>query len=147
MKVTIQVKCIQCEALRDIAAGEIPPGEQPMCDKCGNVMIATVSKVTRDSNEPRMEKSPYPPPFVVCHNHRLRRGYCLCVHVAAGQPAQRVELSEGEDPGMILCTEDLDHTADQFILICEGCAIERGFVKAADCEKREARRKRKREAA
>jgi NAD-dependent SIR2 family protein deacetylase len=38
--VKVTVKCIGCGKKRDIRAGEIPAGEQPMCDECGMPMIA-----------------------------------------------------------------------------------------------------------
>ena len=40
MKTYVLVKCIMCKDKRKVYAGEIPEGQQPMCNKCGGVMVA-----------------------------------------------------------------------------------------------------------
>lgn len=40
MKVFVIVKCIICDYKKKVYAGEVPREEQPMCDKCSNVMVA-----------------------------------------------------------------------------------------------------------
>jgi Zn finger protein HypA/HybF involved in hydrogenase expression len=37
---TVTAKCVACEAQRQIKEGEVPPGDQPMCEKCGSPMVA-----------------------------------------------------------------------------------------------------------
>lgn len=37
---TVTAKCVACEATREIKEGEVEPGEQPMCKKCGSPMYA-----------------------------------------------------------------------------------------------------------
>jgi len=39
-KVIVTAKCVGCGHARDIGPGEIPPGQQPMCDKCFMPMVA-----------------------------------------------------------------------------------------------------------
>lgn len=36
----VTAKCIGCGAIREIKAGEVPKGEQPMCSDCGMPMVA-----------------------------------------------------------------------------------------------------------
>lgn len=45
MKTVVIVKCINCGERREIKAGEIPKGEQPMCKKCFMPMIAEEAKI------------------------------------------------------------------------------------------------------
>lgn len=40
METVVIAKCIECGNKKEIHAGEIPQGEQPICDKCGMPMIA-----------------------------------------------------------------------------------------------------------
>ena len=47
-KRVVIAKCVGCGAKRDIKAGEIPKGEQPMCHQCGDPMIAESAEI-RDS--------------------------------------------------------------------------------------------------
>ena len=42
MKIVI-TKCVGCGKKREIKAGEIEPGDQPMCDECYMPMIATAA--------------------------------------------------------------------------------------------------------
>jgi hypothetical protein len=44
MSVSIEVKCIGCGHKKTISAGEIPAGEQPMCDKCFMPMIVNKAR-------------------------------------------------------------------------------------------------------
>ncbi len=46
-KAIVVAKCVCCGDKREIAAGEIPRGEQPMCGKCGCPMVAESAKVRR----------------------------------------------------------------------------------------------------
>jgi hypothetical protein len=39
--VTVEVQCIMCKTKRDIKAGEIAPGDHPMCNKCFGPMVPT----------------------------------------------------------------------------------------------------------
>ena len=38
--VTVRARCIGCGNERDIAAGEVPNGEQPVCNSCLMPMVA-----------------------------------------------------------------------------------------------------------
>jgi len=40
MEIIVTAKCIGCGEKREIKAGEIPEGEQPMCEKCFMPMVA-----------------------------------------------------------------------------------------------------------
>ena len=40
MEKIIIAKCVACGAKREIKAGEVPQGEQPMCEKCFSPMVA-----------------------------------------------------------------------------------------------------------
>jgi hypothetical protein len=46
--VTVIAKCIGCGDKREIKAGEIPVGEQPMCQKCFMPMIVESAKAGRE---------------------------------------------------------------------------------------------------
>ena len=39
-EVVVVAACTGCQATREIRAGEVPPGEMPMCRRCGGVMVA-----------------------------------------------------------------------------------------------------------
>lgn len=39
----VVAKCVACGKRRDIAPGEIEPGDMPFCE-CGNVMVAESAK-------------------------------------------------------------------------------------------------------
>lgn len=43
-KVAVEVRCIGCKSTREIKAGEIAPGDHPMCTKCGMPMVAVEAK-------------------------------------------------------------------------------------------------------
>jgi NAD-dependent SIR2 family protein deacetylase len=45
---SVVAKCIGCGETREIRAGEIAPGDHPICDLCGMPMIAWKGKVVRD---------------------------------------------------------------------------------------------------
>ncbi len=47
MTVYVLVKCISCGNEREVYAGEIPEGQQPMCNKCGMIMVAKQATVTQ----------------------------------------------------------------------------------------------------
>jgi hypothetical protein len=36
---TVITKCVSCNEKREIKAGEVPPGEHPMCEKCFMPMV------------------------------------------------------------------------------------------------------------
>jgi hypothetical protein len=38
--VRLTVRCVACKAARQIAPGEVPDDEMPMCDKCFMPMVA-----------------------------------------------------------------------------------------------------------
>ncbi len=40
MEAIVTVKCVECGMKRKIDAGEVPEGEQPMCEKCFMPMLA-----------------------------------------------------------------------------------------------------------
>ncbi len=44
---TVIAKCIGCGEKRKIHSGEIAPGDQPCCDKCGMPMIAEEARVKK----------------------------------------------------------------------------------------------------
>lgn len=46
---TVKAKCIGCSATREIGPGEIAPGDQPMCTKCGMPMIAAGATTKTES--------------------------------------------------------------------------------------------------
>ena len=49
----VTAECIGCHSRRDIFAGEIPTGGQPMCSQCGMPMIAVKSRVLAERNAKR----------------------------------------------------------------------------------------------
>lgn len=40
MPATVTAQCVSCKKKRKIKAGEIPKGDQPMCDDCYMPMVA-----------------------------------------------------------------------------------------------------------
>ena len=44
-KITIKVKCVGCDNEQEIIGGEIPKGEQPICQKCFMPMIAVEAEL------------------------------------------------------------------------------------------------------
>lgn len=40
MEAKVIVRCVQCNATREIKRGEIPEGDVPMCLRCGMPMVA-----------------------------------------------------------------------------------------------------------
>ena len=38
--ITVTAECVACKARREIRAGEVAPGDMPMCDKCYSPMVA-----------------------------------------------------------------------------------------------------------
>ena len=44
-EVKIKVKCVGCDNEDEIIGGQIPKGEQPMCQKCFMPMIAVEAKL------------------------------------------------------------------------------------------------------
>lgn len=51
MKVYVIAKCVGCGERRKIYEGDIPKGEQPMCDKCFMPMIP-VKAIARQERKP-----------------------------------------------------------------------------------------------
>ncbi len=43
-ELVVIVKCVGCGNKKELRTGEIPPDEQPMCDKCFMPMIPTKAK-------------------------------------------------------------------------------------------------------
>lgn len=43
-EVVVVAKCIGCGKKRDIRAGEVAPGDMPMCDECFMPMVAEKAK-------------------------------------------------------------------------------------------------------
>lgn len=43
----VTTRCVGCKKTREIRAGEVAPGDHPMCDDCGMPMIAVGAKGTR----------------------------------------------------------------------------------------------------
>jgi hypothetical protein len=50
-------KCIGCGNKKHIKAGEIPKGEQPICDKCFMPMIAERAEIKAQEPATRVRKS------------------------------------------------------------------------------------------
>lgn len=38
-EVSVKVQCVLCRGQRKIKAGEVKPGDQPMCEKCMMPMV------------------------------------------------------------------------------------------------------------
>jgi hypothetical protein len=38
-KPVVTVKCIGCRNIRDIGLGDVPKGDQPICEHCGMPMV------------------------------------------------------------------------------------------------------------
>lgn len=36
---SVKVRCIACKATRDVKAGDVKPGDHPMCEKCSMPMV------------------------------------------------------------------------------------------------------------
>lgn len=76
-------------------------------------------------------KNKYDYPFCECDHHPGRqRSYCVCNHVFDGVPVAEVEMASDSDAGVILCRDCIGKKAkvEYFKLVCEGCAIDRGFL-------------------
>lgn len=43
----VKVRCVACGDTRDITAGEIAPGEVPMCRRCFSPMVAVEARTER----------------------------------------------------------------------------------------------------
>ena len=39
VSIVVKTKCVQCGTVKDIHAGEVAPGDYPMCDKCFMPMV------------------------------------------------------------------------------------------------------------
>lgn len=53
-KAWAEAKCVDCKAKRKIYAGDVRPGDMPMCVKCGSIMVSTGRAGAFDP-EPRRE--------------------------------------------------------------------------------------------
>lgn len=77
-------------------------------------------------------KSRYGYPFVECDNHPGRqKAYCICKHVLNEDPGVtwETEMATESSLGSIGCPKCLGQPqVDDLVLICESCALERGFL-------------------
>ena len=44
----VKVQCVGCGDERDIHAGEVPAGEQPVCENCFMPMIAVSARLAKE---------------------------------------------------------------------------------------------------
>lgn len=42
---SVRVRCIGCKAEKDVKAGEVKPGDHPMCEKCGMLTVPVEARV------------------------------------------------------------------------------------------------------
>lgn len=75
----------------------------------------------------------YNPPFIECDFHEgPQRSYAICKCVMEyKEPVAAVDPASDTEIGGIACSADhRKMPVEHYRLICEGCAIQRGFVRA-----------------
>lgn len=71
----------------------------------------------------------------------VRRSYAVCIHIKNPADVSYVDRASGEEPGLICCAlclarwsdeaVDDEELLDQFSIICEGCAHQKGLLGTA----------------
>jgi hypothetical protein len=51
MMISVKVRCVQCKATRNIKAGEVAPGDHPMCTQCYMPMVPSEARAKKGESK------------------------------------------------------------------------------------------------